>query len=107
MRCESEGGFEDCVNCPLDCGECALRACGESITCVIGCLDFGGGGMPGFDFNCTIGCVSQTCPDSRSYLNNVINCFAGAFFSGECMDISCAMSMCSGELAACLADRGC
>ena len=108
MRCESEGGFEDCINCPADCGECSLRPCGESISCVLGCVDFGGGGGGmGLDVNCTLGCVSQTCADSRSFLTNVISCFAGVFFSGECSDIGCAMERCQGEVLACLNDDSC
>ena len=104
--CESAGGFEDCINCPEDCGMCSLRSCFESLTCVFGCIDFGGPG-PGFDFGCLIDCTALTCPDSRSFLNNVINCAIGKFASGECGDIGCIMSECSGEIAACFADPGC
>jgi hypothetical protein len=109
MRCETTGGFEDCINCPSDCGMCPLRACGESLTCVFGCIDFGGGGggVPGFDFSCVVGCFAQTCADSRSYLNNVVNCAIGAFASGTCSGLSCIMTECSGEIRACLGDRGC
>jgi len=110
MRCESAGGYEDCINCPADCGMCSLRSCGESLTCVFGCLDLGGGGIPGFDFACLIDCFALTCTDSRSYLNNVINCTIGAFTSGRCSPgggLGCIMTECAGEITACLGDRGC
>jgi len=117
MRCESEGGFEDCINCPDDCGACSLRSCGESLTCVFGCIDFGGGGpggggggIPGFDFSCLIDCFALTCTDSRSFLNNVINCATNAFLGGACSGgggLACVMRECSAEIGACLGDPGC
>ena len=110
MRCESAGGFEDCINCPADCGMCSLRSCSESLTCVFGCVDFGGGGgggVPGFDFTCLVDCFALTCTDSRSFLNNVINCAIGEFASGTCSDLPCIMRECRGEITACFADRGC
>lgn len=113
MRCESgTGGFEDCINCPADCGMCMdmLRSCGESLACVFGCIEFGGGGPPGFDFACIVDCFALTCPDSRSFLNNVVNCAADAFVSGPCGGgggLPCVMTECSGEIAACLTDPGC
>ncbi|MGE3636095.1 MAG: hypothetical protein AB7P00_39700, partial [Sandaracinaceae bacterium] len=110
LVCETMGGFEDCINCPADCGACSLRACGESLTCVFGCFSFGGGGgggPPGFDIGCIIDCVALTCPDSRAFLDGVINCSINAFVSGTCMDLPCIMSTCMGEITACLRDRGC
>jgi hypothetical protein len=108
MRCESAGGFEDCINCPADCGMCSLRSCGESLTCVFGCIDFGGGGgIPSVDFVCAATCFAQTCTDSRSYLNNVVNCAINQFASGMCMDLPCIMSACGTEIARCFSDPGC
>ncbi len=112
MRCESEGGFEDCINCREDCGECSLRSCGESLSCVFGCVDFGGGGggVPGFDFSCVVDCFALTCTDSRSFLNNVITCATNSFISGACTmggGLGCIMRECAGEVTACLADPGC
>jgi hypothetical protein len=104
MRCETTGGFEDCVNCPSDCGMCALNSCGESLTCVFSCIDFGGGGgIPSFSLSCLAGCVAQTCTDSRFFLDQVVNCAIGNI--GTCTDFSCIMSECRTEIAACLADR--
>ena len=111
MRCESEGGFESCINCAEDCGSCALRSCGESLTCVFGCIDFGGGGgPPGFDVSCVSDCASLTCPDSQSFLNNVVSCTINSFFSGACGmggGLACVMRECAGEIRACLGDPGC
>jgi len=109
MRCESAGGFEDCINCPQDCGMCALKSCGESLSCVFGCVDFsgGGGGPPSFDFSCIVGCFAQTCADSRSFLNNVVNCAVANVGSCGGGGLSCIMGACSTEITACLADPGC
>ncbi len=96
---------------------CSLHACGESLTCVFGCIDFGGGGggggIPGFDLACLGGCVTQTCPASRGFLQNVVNCAIGAFTSGACAGggggggLGCVMTQCSAQITACLGDRGC
>jgi hypothetical protein len=106
MRCESAGGFEDCVSCPSDCGECALRSCGESLTCVFGCIEFGGGGgPPRFSLSCLGGCVAQTCPDSRFFLDQVVSCAVTEGIASGCRDLMCITSACRSEIAACLGDR--
>jgi len=109
MRCETAGGFEDCINCPADCGTCPLRSCSESLGCLFGCIDLGGGGggIPFIDFACLAGCYSQTCADSRSFLTNVVNCALNAFASGTCRDLTCMMRECRGEITACLGDTSC
>lgn len=113
MRCEMGAPFyEDCINCPADCGLCPLRSCGESLTCVFGCFDFGGGGggIPGFDFTCLIDCFALTCADARSKLDMVINCALNAFTSGRCTmggGLGCIRTECSGEITACITDRSC
>lgn len=104
MRCESAGGFEDCINCPRDCGMCELNSCGQSLTCVFGCFSFGGGGgIPTFSLSCLAGCVAQTCTDSRFFLDQVVSCAVGSI--GTCSDIGCFMRECSTEIAACIGDR--
>jgi hypothetical protein len=105
MRCESEGGFEDCVSCPADCGACALHSCGESLTCVFGCIDFGGGGIPRFSISCLGGCVAETCPDSRFFLDQVVSCAVSSGIAAGCRDLMCITDACRSEIAACLGDR--
>lgn len=104
--------LEDCTNCPGDCGMCPLNSCGESLTCVFGCFGGGfpgggggGGGPPIPDIFCMTGCINQTCPDSRVFLMEVINCAVGAFVGGTCMDFGCVMSECRSQILRCLSDR--
>ena len=106
MRCEASA-FEDCVNCPADCGECPLRSCSESLGCLFGCFDIGGGGVPGIDFGCLTGCYSHTCANARAFLDNVLNCALNVFASGTCSDLSCMMRQCQGEIVACLGHLRC
>jgi hypothetical protein len=102
MRCEPSQ-LEDCINCPGDCGSCPLNNCGSSLTCVFGCFDFGGGGPPAFSLSCLAGCVAQTCPDSRAYLDEVVTCTISNI--GMCSDPSCFMTACRAPIARCLSDR--
>ena len=106
MRCEPEE-LEDCVNCSTDCGMCELNACSESLMCVFGCFNFGGGGIPSFSLSCLSGCVAQTCPDSRVFLDEVVSCAIGAFAGGGCRDISCLTTECRGPITRCLTDTTC
>ena len=83
---------------------CTLNSCGESLTCVFGCIDFGGGGgIPMFSLSCLAGCVAQTCTDSRFFLDQVVSCAIGSI--GTCSDLGCIMTECRTEIAACFADR--
>ena len=51
------------------------------------------------------GCVAQTCPDSRFFLDQVVSCAITEGVAGGCRDISCITDACRSEIAACLADR--
>ena len=105
MRCESAGGFEDCISCAEDCGMCDLNTCAEGLTCTFGCIEFGGGGIPRFSLTCLSSCISATCPDSRFFLDQVTSCAINSAISDGCRDISCIMDSCRSEIAACFADR--
>jgi hypothetical protein len=108
MRCESAGGFEDCISCAADCGECDLNTCAEGLTCTFGCIDFGGGGgggIPRFSLTCLSACIASTCPDSRFFLDQVTSCAINAAIGAGCRDLACIMDECRSEIAACFGDR--
>jgi hypothetical protein len=82
---------------------CTLNSCGEALTCVFGCIDFGGGGIPSFSLTCMAGCVAMTCPDSRFFIDQVVNCAVRNI--GRCRDLGCFMRECRAEILACFNAR--
>ena len=100
MRCEDP--YETCVNCPADCGNCAPEACGQMLTCALGCIDLTTKPIS-VSPSCVSTCVARGCPSSQYFFDQVFNCLIGAVI--QCGGIGCAMSACDAQVQVCLGAR--
>jgi hypothetical protein len=86
-----------------------LHDCSQALTCLFGCFNFTGGGLPmNFDFGCIANCRSLTCPSAGTLFDDVANCAIGAFLGGMCSGgggIGCITTVCGSEIRACFAQR--
>ena len=98
---------ETCVNCEVDCGPCPTNeTCLEVITCVLGNIGLGGGGLPSFNLVAISDCIAEGCANAQFFANQVVTCAEdnaiACIGGGGGGILDCLMTKCSSQFAACL-----